>query len=76
MEVLLPQFERELATFRRLCREFASKHPKLAGELLLIGEASGDPHIERLIQATALLNARIAKRWWPTSGLTRTRRVF
>ncbi|HEU5435813.1 MAG TPA: type VI secretion system baseplate subunit TssF, partial [Telluria sp.] len=61
METLLPHFERQLVALHRLCREFAVKHPKLAGELMLAGDACGDPHIERLIQATALLNARTAK---------------
>lgn len=61
METLLPHFERQLVALHRLCREFAAKHPKLAGQLLLAGDACGDPHIERLIQATALLNARTAK---------------
>jgi type VI secretion system protein ImpG len=61
METLLPHFERQLVALHRLCREFAAKHPKLAGELMLVGDACGDPHIERLIQATALLNARSAK---------------
>lgn len=61
METLLPHFERQLVALHRLCREFAVKHPKLAGQLMLAGDACGDPHIERLIQATALLNARTAK---------------
>lgn len=61
METLLPHFERQLVALHRLCREFAVKHPKLAGELMLAGDAIGDPHIERLIQATALLNARTAR---------------
>jgi type VI secretion system protein ImpG len=61
MDTLLPYYERERAALRRLCREFAAKHPKLASELMLTAEEAGDPHVERLIQATALLNARIAK---------------
>lgn len=61
MENLLPYFERELSTLRRSCREFAVRYPKLAGELMMTGEASADPQIEHLIQSTALLNGRIAK---------------
>jgi len=61
METLLPHFERQLIALRRLSKEFAAKHPKLAGELMLAGDTCGDPHVERLIQATALLNARIAR---------------
>lgn len=61
MDTLLPHYERELSILRQLCREFAAKHPMLAGELMLVGEVCGDPHIERLIQVIALLNSRIAK---------------
>ncbi|MES2118295.1 MAG: type VI secretion system baseplate subunit TssF [Pseudomonadota bacterium] len=62
MKDLLPYYERELGILRRLCAEFAARHPKLASAMMLIGEVCGDPHIERLIQVVALLNARIAKR--------------
>ncbi len=62
MKDLLPYYERELGILRRLCAEFAVRHPKLAGAMMLVGEHCGDPHIERLIQVIALLNARIAKR--------------
>jgi type VI secretion system protein ImpG len=62
MEELLPYFERELAYLNGARREFAERFPKLAGELQLLGEAGKDPHIERLIQACALLNARTAKK--------------
>lgn len=62
MKNILPYYEYELGILRRLCAEFAARHPKLAGALLLIGEISGDPHIERLIQVIAFLNARIAKK--------------
>ncbi len=62
MEKFLPYFERELGVFRRSCRAFAERYPQLANNLLITGEASADPHIERLIQSTAFLNARISKR--------------
>lgn len=62
MEKLLPYFERELSLLRRSCRQFAERYPQLASELLLIGESSADPNIDMLIQASALLNARVAKR--------------
>ncbi|NGZ87636.1 type VI secretion system baseplate subunit TssF [Duganella aceris] len=61
MDKLLPYFERELSMLRRGGAEFAGRYPKLAGSLRLRGEASADPHVERLIQASAFLNARIAK---------------
>ena len=61
MEKLLPYFERELSMLRRAGAEFADRYPKLAGKLQLRGEACADPHVERLIQASAFLNARVAK---------------
>lgn len=62
MEDLLPYFERELVLLRRQGREFATRFPKLAGQLHLNGDNCADPHVERLIQSTALLAARISKR--------------
>jgi type VI secretion system protein ImpG len=62
MEKLLPYFERELGMLRRASNEFAERYPKLAGSLLMNGETCADPHVERLIQSVALLNARTAKR--------------
>ncbi|MDC8757074.1 type VI secretion system baseplate subunit TssF [Janthinobacterium fluminis] len=62
MEELLPYYERELVILRHYCREFAERFPKIAGRLHMAGDACDDPHIERLIQATALLTARVAKR--------------
>jgi type VI secretion system protein ImpG len=61
MEKLLPYFERELGMLRRASQEFAGKYPKLADKLSISGETCADPHVERLIQASAFLNARIAK---------------
>ncbi|RJG09477.1 type VI secretion system baseplate subunit TssF [Massilia cavernae] len=62
MEQLLPYYERELGFLRRHSREFAERYPKIAGRLLIGGEVCEDPHIERMIESFALLNARIAKR--------------
>jgi type VI secretion system protein ImpG len=61
MEKLLPYFERELSMLRRAGTEFAGRYPKLAGSLQMRGETCADPHVERLIQASAFLNARVAK---------------
>jgi type VI secretion system protein ImpG len=61
MEKLLPYFERELGMLRRASHEFAARYPKLAGSLSMTGESCADPHVERLIQAIAYLNARTAK---------------
>jgi type VI secretion system protein ImpG len=58
-EALLPYYNRELSYLRRLGAEFAQANPKIAGRLRLGPDASEDPHVERLIQAVAYLNARI-----------------
>ena len=62
MQDLLPYYERELAYLRRYGREFAERYPKIAGRLQLSPEGSQDPHVERLIEAFALLSARVSKR--------------
>lgn len=62
MEDLLPYYERELAFLRRYSRDFAERYPKIAGRLLLVGDTSEDPHVERLIEAFALMGARISKK--------------
>jgi len=62
VEDLLPYYERELAFLRRHSREFAERYPKIAGQLLLTGEGCDDPHIERMIESFALLNARVSKK--------------
>jgi type VI secretion system protein ImpG len=55
---LLPYYNRELSYIRRLAAQFAEAHPKIAGRLRLGPDASQDPHVERLIEAFAYLNAR------------------
>ncbi len=55
---LLPFYNRELSFFRRMAGEFATANPKIAGRLRLGPDSSEDPHVERLIEAFALLNAR------------------
>lgn len=62
MKALLPYYERELVYLNTVGRELAHQYPKLAAELGLGPEGSEDPHIRRLIQACALLNARTAKK--------------
>ncbi|MUI12859.1 type VI secretion system baseplate subunit TssF [Massilia dura] len=59
MKDLLPYFERELVVLRAYAAEFAARFPRVA-DRLRIGD--GDSHVERLIQALALLAARIMKR--------------
>jgi type VI secretion system protein ImpG len=56
---LLPFYDRELKHLQALGAEFAQRHPQVAGRLRLGPEGAADPHVERLIQAVAFLNARI-----------------
>jgi type VI secretion system protein ImpG len=56
---LLPYYNRELAYFRRLAARFAHINPKIAGRLRIGPDSSEDPHVERLIEAFAFLNARL-----------------
>ena len=55
---LLPYYNRELSFFRRLSAEFAEANPKIAARLRIGADSSEDPHVERLIEAFAFLNAR------------------
>jgi type VI secretion system protein ImpG len=55
---LLPYYDLELAFIRKLGAEFARANPKIAGRLRWSGESSEDPHVSRLIEAFAFLNAR------------------
>ena len=61
MDDLLPFYERELAFLRSYSRQFSERYPKIAGRLLLAGDVSEDPHVERMIQSFALMGARISK---------------
>ena len=56
---LLPYYQRELAFIRSMGAEFSEAHPKIAGRLRSSGGISEDPHVERLIEAVAFLNARV-----------------
>lgn len=62
MNDLLKYYEAELALFNVLAADFCTRYPAVAGRLGMSGEGCNDPHVERLIQACALLNARTAKR--------------
>ena len=59
---LLHYYERELTFMRKLGMEFAAKYPEVAGRLQLEANGSPDPHVERLIEAFAMLTARIHMR--------------
>ena len=58
-EDFLSYYERELTVLRQLGAEFAEKYPKIASRLLLEPNRCGDPHVERMIEAFALLAARV-----------------
>jgi type VI secretion system protein ImpG len=61
MDDLLTYFERELIYLRQQAAEFAARFPGPASRLRLTHDGSSEPHVERMIQATALLTARVNK---------------
>ncbi|MCW8876477.1 MAG: type VI secretion system baseplate subunit TssF [Kangiellaceae bacterium] len=56
---LLPYYEKELAFIRQLGAEFSKEHPKIASRLGVSSDTIEDPHVSRLIESFAYLNARI-----------------
>jgi type VI secretion system protein ImpG len=58
-DTLFPYYERELIFIRQFAQDFAKQYPAAAGRLLLEPTQSTDPHVERLIEAFALLAGRI-----------------
>ena len=58
----MPYYNEELEYFRKVAPEFARKHPTLAGRLRMSEAEIDDPHVERLIQACAFLNARTRRK--------------
>lgn len=56
---LLPYYEKELAYIRQLGARFAKEHPKIAGRLGISPDTIEDPHVSRLIESFAYLNARV-----------------
>src|SRR5262245_48489572 len=61
-EELLGYYNQELAFIRRMTKGFADRHRLIAGRLALGPDASEDPHVERLIQSFAFLNARTRRK--------------
>ncbi|MGD8175045.1 type VI secretion system baseplate subunit TssF [Marinimicrobium sp. ARAG 43.8] len=59
---LLPYYEKELAYLRQMGAEFASENPKIASRLGISSETIEDPHVSRLVESVAYLNARIQHR--------------
>lgn len=56
---LLPYYEKELAFIRQLGSAFSNEHPKIANRLGMNNDTIEDPHVSRLIESFAYLNARI-----------------
>jgi type VI secretion system protein ImpG len=59
MTELLPYYERELLFIRHMAAEFAEKYPDRAGALRIHDNACPDPDVERLMEAFALIAARV-----------------
>ncbi|SMF29820.1 type VI secretion system protein ImpG [Alteromonadaceae bacterium Bs31] len=56
---LLPYYEKELAFIRQMGAEFSKENPKVAGRLGIGAETVEDPHVSRMLEGFAYLNARI-----------------
>lgn len=56
---LIEYYQRELAFLANNAGAFADAHPKIASRLRLTKEAMEDPHVGRLIESVAFLNARL-----------------
>ena len=63
MDHLLRHYEAELGQLHAAAARAVKEHPALGQRLQITGEGhSGDPQVERLMQAAALLNARVSRR--------------
>ncbi len=60
MEKIVQSYLLELDILRRFVRELVARFPKISLGLAFRDGVSEDPHVERVTQAIALLNARIA----------------
>ncbi|WP_281647508.1 type VI secretion system baseplate subunit TssF [Parendozoicomonas sp. Alg238-R29] len=59
---LLQYYSRELEHLRIRARQFSESHPGTATRLGMAGEHIADPHMERLLESIAFLNAKLEKR--------------
>ena len=59
---LLPYYERELLFIRKMASEFAEQYPERAAALRLTHNGCEDPHVERMIEAFALIAGRIQRK--------------
>lgn len=59
---MLPYYERELLFVRKMASEFADRYPERAAALKLTKNGCDDPHVERIIEAFALIAGRIQRK--------------
>jgi len=59
---MLAYYNQELVYLKRLGAEFAELHPGAAGRLRMSADTVEDPHVSRLLQGVAFLNARIRRK--------------
>lgn len=59
---LLTYYNRELTWFKKALSTFADANPAIAGNLRISEDNVEDPHVSRLIESVAFLNARIQSR--------------
>ncbi|MBD3317603.1 MAG: type VI secretion system baseplate subunit TssF, partial [Chitinivibrionales bacterium] len=61
-EDLFPYYENELTYLRRFAGEFAKRYPAAASALQVEADRCLDPHVELLLQGSALLSGRIRRK--------------
>lgn len=61
-EDLIKFYNKELNYIKRSAAAFAEANPKIAGRLRLSQDTIEDPHVSRLIESVAFLNARVRKK--------------
>jgi type VI secretion system protein ImpG len=61
-DALLDYYWREIESLRRGARSFAERHPDAAAKLRITADVIDDPHVERLLEGVAFLNARINRK--------------
>ena len=59
---LLAYYNQELLYLTRMGAEFAEAHPAAAGRLRMSSDTVEDPHVSRLMQGVAFLNARVRRK--------------
>jgi type VI secretion system protein ImpG len=56
---LLKYYKEELVFFQQMATEFVNKHPKVSSRLGMSDKEITDPHLLQLVQAYALMNAKL-----------------